>query len=159
MSILIGRDDEFIMVQTGYCHALRFGELIGLEADCVTGRGIDVQWQLHQLSPGDDPELRAEAPGGFLRCPPKDGSTGLIVSPPIMTAMLVGLHGRAQAGEVPLPREEIRVPQSRGAGEAPRHGHDEGAGGAGRGRAVGCVRGPQREPGRQRVPDAKPSRR
>jgi integrase len=124
MSILSGRDDEFVMIMTGYWHALRLGELVGLEREYVTAAAVDVQWQLHHLDVGDNPELRAEAPGGLLRCQPKDGSVGLVASPPFMAAMLADYmtghprkpcecHGKAYVfdgfGARPRPRGAITV--------------------------------------------------
>ncbi|HEY2090138.1 MAG TPA: LacI family DNA-binding transcriptional regulator [Mycobacterium sp.] len=107
MSILTGRDDEFVMTQTGFWGALRMGELIGLEREYVLGRQcrakgiLRVKWQLYELSPGGYEELREQAPGGFLRCPPKDDSYGDVPLPPFMRVMLEGHAARVPA--VPCP--------------------------------------------------------
>lgn len=95
MSALSGRDDEFVMVETAFWAALRLGETIGLEREYLRPKGLRVEWQLYELElpPDEDRSaealaVRAEAPGGMLRCPPKDDSYGDIVLAPFMTRML-----------------------------------------------------------------------
>jgi hypothetical protein len=96
MAILTGRDDEFVMGETSFWAALRLGELVGLEREYLRPEGLRVEWQLHQLdvqkaADGESEHLaamRAEAPGGLLRCPPKDNSFGDVILASFMTAML-----------------------------------------------------------------------
>ena len=117
MSILTGRDDEFVMVQTGYWAALRLGETVGLERKYVRDSRLKVQWQLYEIAAGDNEELRAEAPGGFLRCPPKDDSYRDVRLPPFMAELL----GRHIARARPAPCEcHGRAYVFRGWGASPR---------------------------------------
>jgi len=91
MAIYTGRDDEFVIGQSMFWNAQRFGEMTGLEVTYVRGALLKVQWQLYEIELGDNEELRAEAPGGFLRCPPKDDSYRDVHMPPFM-ARLMGEH-------------------------------------------------------------------
>lgn len=77
MSILTGRDDEFLMVVTAFFEALRFGELVGLEKPYVRPGDVRVEWQL------------AEIEGRLVHCPPKDDSQGVIVLPPFLRRLLL----------------------------------------------------------------------
>ena len=96
MAILTGRDDEFVMGEMSFWAALRLGELTGLERQYLRPRGLRVEWQLHQLdlqAAKDDESavlaaMRAEAPGGLLRCPPKDDSYGDVTLAPFAVQML-----------------------------------------------------------------------
>jgi hypothetical protein len=101
LSILTGRDDEFVMVQTGFWHALRLGETVGLERPFVRPRTLRVEWQLYEISPGDDETIRAAAPGGMLRCPPKDDSYGTLDTPPFLRPVLSAHIGRARLEACP----------------------------------------------------------
>jgi|SRR5579859_298973 len=86
MAILSGRDDELVMVVTGFWDALRLGETVGLESRYVRPRTLRVDWQLHEIG-GKDPGTGA--PGGRLvRCPPKDGSRGTLDQPQFLARLL-----------------------------------------------------------------------
>lgn len=76
MSILSGRDDEFVMIQAGFWEALRLGELVGLERAYVRPDGLRVEWQLHEVE------------GRLIRIPPKDASRGTPLMPPFLHALL-----------------------------------------------------------------------
>lgn len=78
MSILTGRDDEFVMVQTAFWQALRIGELIGLEKPYVRQKTLRAEWQL------------SEVEGDLIRCAPKDDSQGDTVMAPFMRRLLDG---------------------------------------------------------------------
>ena len=101
MSILTGRDDEFVMVQTGFWHALRLGETVGLERPFVRPRALRVEWQLYEIGAADDEQIRAAAPGGMLRCPPKDDSYGTLDTPPFLRPVLSAHIARAQPEACP----------------------------------------------------------
>ena len=76
MSILSGRDDEFVMVTAAFWDGLRLGELVGLEKTYVRPRALRVEWQLHEVD------------GTLLRCHPKDESYGDIGHPPFLADLL-----------------------------------------------------------------------
>jgi site-specific recombinase XerC len=57
MTILSGRDDEFIMTEAAYCCALRLGELVGLELPSVRAGGLNPRRRLRKVRG----ELRNEA--------------------------------------------------------------------------------------------------
>ena len=101
MAILTGRDDEFVMVQTGFWHALRLGETVGLERRWARPRNVRVESQLYEISAGDDEQIREAAPGGMLRCPPKDDSYGTIDTPPFLRAVLSSYVARGQLEPCP----------------------------------------------------------
>ena len=106
MSILTGRDDEFVLTLDMFWNAHRLGEAVGLEKAYVRGHVCKVQWQLYEIETKGNEQLKAEAPGGFLRCPPKDDSRRDAHMAPFMAALLAGhlertvpqkcaCHGRA----------------------------------------------------------------
>jgi len=109
MAILTGQDQEFVMSQASFWGALRLGELVGLERRYLRTEGLRVEWQLHQLDLQQAREgeadvaatMRAEAPGGLLRCPPKDNSFGDVILAPFMTAMLDGFAASRPARSCP----------------------------------------------------------
>jgi Phage integrase, N-terminal SAM-like domain/Bacterial regulatory proteins, lacI family len=101
LSVLTGRDDEFVMVQTGFWHALRLGETVGLERPFTRPRTLRVEWQLYEIEAGDNEELRAAAPGGMLRCPPKDDSYGTLDTPPFLRPVLSAHIAGAELEECP----------------------------------------------------------
>lgn len=101
MAILTGRDDEFVMVQDMFWNAHRLGECIGLEKSYVRGSVCKVQWQLFQIHAGGNEELKRAAPGGLLRCPPKDDSYRDAHMAPFMASLLAGQVSRAPAGPCP----------------------------------------------------------
>lgn len=80
MSILTGRDDEFVMVQTAFWEALRLGELVGLEKQHARPRKkrdtVRVESQLHEVE------------GELIRCPPKDDSYGNPDTPPFLRRLI-----------------------------------------------------------------------
>ncbi|MDI1465049.1 LacI family DNA-binding transcriptional regulator [Catellatospora sp. KI3] len=69
-ALLSGRDDEFVAVVTMGYTGVRFGELVGLEAEYVRARSLRVEWQLYELDTGE-----------LHRCPPKDDSRRTIDLP------------------------------------------------------------------------------
>ncbi|MBB4931385.1 integrase [Lipingzhangella halophila] len=77
LSLLSGRDDEFILAITKAYTAMRMGELIGLERDRITATTIDVRWQLYELN--DSSTIRKN---------PKDGSLRTIDVPPHVVRLL-----------------------------------------------------------------------
>ncbi|HMG62279.1 MAG TPA: helix-turn-helix domain-containing protein, partial [Streptosporangiaceae bacterium] len=108
MSVLTGRDDEFVMAETAFWAALRLGETVGLEREFLRPKGLRVESQVYEveLPPGGDlseeaQALRAEAPGGLLRCPPKDDSYGDVILAPFMTRMLRGFASSRPAAPCP----------------------------------------------------------
>lgn len=109
MAILTGDDQEFVMGQASFWAALRLGELVGLEREYLRPDGLRVEWQLHQLdlAAARDGEakvmatIRAEAPGGLLRCPPKDDSYGDVILAPFMVRMLGGFEASRPARRCP----------------------------------------------------------
>src|SRR6202049_576442 len=62
-AILAGRDDESVLVTLAHYTGIRWAEVTGLETRYARLRSIRVEWQLVELDPG-----------GFTRCPPKEGS-------------------------------------------------------------------------------------
>lgn len=76
MSILSGRDDEFIMTQALQFGALRLGEGVGLERQYVQPGAIRVEWQLSEVT------------GKLIRGIPKFGSRGTVTIPPFMERLL-----------------------------------------------------------------------
>jgi hypothetical protein len=89
MSILTGRDDEFVMVQTLFWEALRLGEGIGLERTYVRAKSLRVERQLHEVE------------GDLIRCPPKDDSYGDPDMPPFLRRLLADHMGRVPPGVCP----------------------------------------------------------
>lgn len=85
-SLLSGRDDEFVMIVADAFTGLRWGELVGLEAEFVREGSVRVEWQLYEL---DD--------GTLLRCPPKEDSYRTIDVPPWLAELLAG-QVRRRAG-------------------------------------------------------------
>lgn len=110
MSILSGRDDEFIMTLVAFWEALRLGELAGLEKPYVRARSLRVEWQLHEVE------------GKMLRCAPKDDSYGDPDMPAFLRALLDGhmhrvppvacpCHGKAYIFRgLGVPRTEGNMP-------------------------------------------------
>lgn len=89
ISILTGRDDEFVMTQAMYGCALRIGETIGLERRCVRPSALSVEWQLTGVG------------GKLVRCPPKDDSYGDLDLPPYLAALLAGHMAAVPASPCP----------------------------------------------------------
>jgi integrase len=86
-ALLSGRDDEFVAIVLDGFTGLRWGELVGLEPQYVRTNGIRVEWQLYELDNGE-----------LLRCPPKDMSRRVVVTP----KWLVDLVKRHIAGTRPV---------------------------------------------------------
>jgi integrase len=76
MSILSGRDDEFVMTATLQHGLLRLGECVGLERQYSRPGAIRVEWQLCETSSGQ-----------LIRSIPKDGSRGTVVIPPFLAQL------------------------------------------------------------------------
>jgi integrase len=69
-ALLSGRDDEFVAVTLLGFTGMRWGELVGLETEYLRANGVRVEWQLYELDNGE-----------FHRCPPKDESRRLVLTP------------------------------------------------------------------------------
>jgi integrase len=77
LSILAGRNDEFVAcVLKGYT-GMRWAEVVGLEAEFVREQAVRVEWQLVEL---DD--------GTLERCPPKDDSFRTLDLPTWLSELL-----------------------------------------------------------------------
>jgi integrase len=89
MSILSGRDDEFVMCVLMQWAGLRLGETIGLERECVHPEALRVEWQLYEL-PAEQLKNLEDRPasGTLLRCAPKDGSCREVGLPPFLRGLL-----------------------------------------------------------------------
>lgn len=83
LSVLSGRDDDFIMAITAAYTAARWGELMGLQPDYVRLGHIRIDWQLVELK------------GGFYLLPPKDDSNRDIHLPQFLAGLL-SRHLRAR---------------------------------------------------------------
>ncbi|MGW4300370.1 LacI family DNA-binding transcriptional regulator [Streptomyces sp. NPDC004646] len=83
MSLLSGRDDEFVHGITKTYSGMRWGETVGLEREFVRreSRVIRVEWQLYELSTGE-----------FVRCPPKDDSYRSIDMPACIMDDVISPH-------------------------------------------------------------------
>jgi integrase len=79
-ALLSGRDDEFVAITTKYVTGMRFGELVGLEAEYVRRNAIRIEWQLYELDTGE-----------LIRIPPKDDSYRTIDVPDFISN-LIGKH-------------------------------------------------------------------
>ncbi|MEV0527088.1 LacI family DNA-binding transcriptional regulator [Streptomyces sp. NPDC050439] len=87
MSLLSGRDDEFVAtVLKGYT-GKRFGEIVGLETKFVRPGSIRVEWQLYELDSGE-----------LHRCPPKDDSYRDIDTPEWLASLVLDHIGRTRPG-------------------------------------------------------------
>jgi integrase len=89
-ALLSGRDEEFVAVILKGYTGMRWGELVGLEAEFVRAESIRVEWQLYELDTGE-----------MHRCPPKDGSHRTIGSPGWLTELVTGHLARAQPQPCP----------------------------------------------------------
>jgi integrase len=69
-ALLSGRDDEFVAVILMGFTGMRWGELVGLETQYIRPTGVRVEWQLYELDNGE-----------LYRCPPKDESRRLVLTP------------------------------------------------------------------------------
>jgi integrase len=76
-ALLTGRDDEFVALVTKGYTGIRWGELMGLEAQFIRPGSLRVEWQLHELDGGE-----------FHRCPPKDDSYRTIDTPDFLSGLL-----------------------------------------------------------------------
>lgn len=76
-AMLSGRDDEFVAVVTKGTTGIRFGELVGLEAEFVRRNSVRVEWQLYELDSGE-----------LTRVPPKDDSYRTIDTPDFLSDLL-----------------------------------------------------------------------
>jgi integrase len=88
MSLLSGRDDEFVCTVLQLYATLRWGETVGLEAEFVSPEVIHVEWQLYEMGRS----------GKFVRCAPKDDSYRAIDIPVWLGQLLRGhIAGAAPA--------------------------------------------------------------
>jgi integrase len=85
MSLLSGRDDEFVCTVLQLYATLRWGETVGLDAQYVGQESIAVEWQLYELGRS----------GKFVRCAPKDDSYRTIDIPAWLGQLLRGHIARA----------------------------------------------------------------
>ncbi|MBK3571861.1 LacI family DNA-binding transcriptional regulator [Streptomyces sp. MBT62] len=85
MALLSGRDDEFVGgIIMGYT-GMRWGEVVGLEAEFVRPKNIRVEWQLYELDTGE-----------LHRCPPKDDSYRDIDTPDFLASLLASHIARTR---------------------------------------------------------------
>jgi hypothetical protein len=89
MSILTGRDAEFVMTLVLQHAALRLGEGIGLEACYASPGNIRVEWQLSQVG------------GKLIKAIPKDGSRGDVTVPYFLSDLIAWHAGHAPPAECP----------------------------------------------------------
>ncbi|WP_406091486.1 tyrosine-type recombinase/integrase [Kitasatospora purpeofusca] len=83
-ALLSGRDDEFVgVVLKGYT-GMRWGEIVGLEAEFIRPTAVRVEWQLYELDSGE-----------MHRCPPKDDSYRTIDAPSFLAGLLAAQVVRA----------------------------------------------------------------
>lgn len=75
-SLLSGRDDEFVAVVSKGYTGMRWGEIVGLEAEFMRPAAVRVEWQLYELDSGE-----------FVRSPPKDDSYRTIDAPPFLARL------------------------------------------------------------------------
>ncbi|WP_432984677.1 LacI family DNA-binding transcriptional regulator [Dactylosporangium sp. CA-233914] len=90
-ALLSGRDDEFTALVTLGFTGMRWGELVGLEAEYVRPAEVRIEWQLYELDSGE-----------MHRCPPKDDSRRTVIVPSWLAGLLraqtarsCSCHGRA----------------------------------------------------------------
>ncbi|WP_433055511.1 LacI family DNA-binding transcriptional regulator [Dactylosporangium sp. CS-033363] len=76
-ALLSGRDDEFTALVTLGFTGMRWGELVGLEAEYVRPAEVRVEWQLYELDSGE-----------MHRSPPKDDSRRTVAVPTWLTGLL-----------------------------------------------------------------------
>jgi len=84
-ALLSGRDDEFVAVALMGFSGMRWGEVVGLEAEFVRPKTVRVEWQLYELDTGE-----------FHRCPPKDDSHRTIDVPEWLAVLVSGHVARTQ---------------------------------------------------------------
>ncbi len=94
-ALLSGRDDEFVAVVLKGYTGMRWGEIVGLEAEFVRPASVRVESQLYELDSGE-----------MHRCPPKDDSYRTIDSPGWLSGLLAGQVTRA--GEKPCGCHGLR---------------------------------------------------
>jgi integrase len=75
-ALLSGRDDEFVAIALMGFTGMRWGEVVGLEAEYIRSNAVRVEWQLYELDNGD-----------FYRCPPKDDSQRTVAAPAWLVAL------------------------------------------------------------------------
>ncbi|MGW3110513.1 LacI family DNA-binding transcriptional regulator [Streptomyces sp. NPDC001091] len=97
MSLLSGRDDEFVHGVMKSYTGMRWGETVGLEREFVRRESqiIRVEWQLYELDTGE-----------LIRCPPKDDSYRNIDSPPFLMNDILGPH-MARTSAAPCSCHEL----------------------------------------------------
>jgi len=83
-ALLSGRDDEFVAVVLKGYTGMRWGELVGLEAEFVRTESVRVEWQLYELGTGK-----------LHRCPPKEDSHRTVDTPEWLGKMLADHISRA----------------------------------------------------------------
>ena len=94
-ALLSGRDDEFVAVVLKGYTGMRWGEIVGLEAEFVRPASVRVESQLYELDSGE-----------MHRCPPKDDSYRTIDAPGWLSGLLAGQVTRA--GEKPCKCHGLR---------------------------------------------------
>jgi integrase len=89
-ALLSGRDDEFVAIVLMGFTGMRWGELVGLETQYVRPAGVRIEWQLYELDNGQ-----------LHRCPPKDESRRLVLTPAWLTVLVRDHIARARANPCP----------------------------------------------------------
>ncbi|WP_405600408.1 LacI family DNA-binding transcriptional regulator [Streptomyces sp. NBC_01410] len=89
-ALLSGRDDEFVAGVTKGYTGMRWGELVGLEAEFLRPAALRVEWQLYELDSGE-----------FERCPPKDDSYRTIDLPAWLARLLSEQVARTRPAPCP----------------------------------------------------------
>jgi integrase len=109
-ALLSGRDDEFVaIVGTGFT-GMRWGELVGLETQYVRANGIRVEWQLYELDNGH-----------FHRCPPKDESRRLVLTPDWLVGLFREQITRTRPGPCSCHNQRYVFSGHRTVNDAVRH--------------------------------------
>ncbi|MEU9342001.1 LacI family DNA-binding transcriptional regulator [Streptomyces sp. NPDC048278] len=108
-SLLSGRDDEFVaIVLKGYT-GMRWGEIVGLEAEFARPRSIRIEWQLYELDTGE-----------LVRCPPKDDSYRAIDAMDWLSALVANHVARTKLTPCPC-HGKTYVFRGQGAGSTGGH--------------------------------------
>ncbi|MDD9377878.1 LacI family DNA-binding transcriptional regulator [Streptomyces sp. ZAF1911] len=89
-ALLSGRDDEFVAVVLKAYTGMRWGEIVGLEAEFARQDSVRVEWQLYELDSGV-----------MVRCPPKDDSYRTIDAPDWLSALVANHIARTKPSPCP----------------------------------------------------------
>ncbi|MFF5496299.1 LacI family DNA-binding transcriptional regulator [Streptomyces aquilus] len=108
-ALLSGRDDEFVAVVLKGYTGMRWGEIVGLEAEFARPGSIRVEWQLYELDTGE-----------LVRCPPKDDSYRAIDAMDWLSALVANHVARTKPTPCPCHGKTYVF---RGQGAARTGGH------------------------------------